>query len=79
MPVVGLMLAGVGFLLLSLGESASRRNRREIIAALCFAAATSFHVTAWMMLIPVLLIWLGYAIRNRVYDPSGLKRWLLFA
>ena len=61
MPVVGFMLGGVGLLLLSLDQLAPRRTRLELGAALAFAAATTFHMVAWMMLTPVLMMWLGYS------------------
>jgi hypothetical protein len=57
MPVTGLMLAGVGLLLLVLDEKTRERNAvgAMIVSALCFAAATSFHLVAWMMLVSFLV------------------------
>jgi hypothetical protein len=57
MPVTGLMLAGVGLLLLVFDEKIRERNAvgAMIASALCFAAATSFHMVAWMMLVSFLV------------------------
>lgn len=57
MPVTGLMLAGVGLLLLALDERTGQRNvgAAMIASALCFAAATAFHMVAWMMLLSFLI------------------------
>ena len=79
MPTAGFMLAGAGFLLLSANRASSRRRLLQLLAALSFAAGTSFHVTAWMMVLPVLLIWFGYAIRERELDSGSVKWWAVCA
>jgi hypothetical protein len=57
-PVTGLFLTGVGLLFIALDErTADRASGRALIgAALCFLAATAFHLLAWMMLVSFLLV-----------------------
>ena len=73
MPVTGLFLAGVGLLLIALDErTADRASGRALIgAALCFFAATAYHLLAWMMLISFLLV---FARRLLTSPKSAVRR-----
>lgn len=74
------LLAGSGLFLLSTAATGRRRLLDWWGAALCFAAATSFHMSAWILLAPILLILLIYAYVSQKHDgPFKLKTWLWFS
>lgn len=79
-PLVGCLLCGAGLFLKGLSAAPRSRALAWSASALCFAAATSFHMVAWMALGPILLVLLVYAwISQRQGGAFRLTTWLWFA
>jgi hypothetical protein len=79
-PLVGCLLGGAGLFLMGLSAAPRSRWLAWWAAALCFAAATSFHMVAWMALGPILAVLLVYAwIQQRRGGVFRLTTWLWFA
>lgn len=79
MPTTGLMMAGAGLLLMSASPDTHRRALLQWLAAASFFLGTAFHVTAWMMLVPILGVWFLWAIRMQKQDSRALARFFLCA
>ena len=79
-PLVGCLLCGAGLFLIGLSATPRYRSLAWWAAALCFAAATSFHMVAWMVLGPILVVLLVYAwISQRQGGAFRLTTWTWFA
>ena len=60
-PLIACLLSGAGLFLIGLTAAPRFRLMAWWAAALCLAAATSFHMVAWMVLGPILVVLLVYA------------------
>jgi hypothetical protein len=80
MPLIASLLGGAGLFLIGLSAGPRSRLLAWWAAALCFAVATSFHMVAWMVLAPILLVLLAYAWTSRRNGGAfRLTTWLWFA
>jgi hypothetical protein len=79
MPVSGLLLAGAGLLSIGLRSRGRRRWRLLMLAAISFAAATSFHMVAWIILAGILGSLLIYAMARGRREGFGVRTWLGFS
>ena len=78
-PLVGFLLGGAGLFLLGLSASPQRQLLTWLVAAVCFAAATSVHMAAWTVLAAILPVLLVYAlISQRAGGNFRLKTWMWF-
>ncbi len=79
-PITGFVLGGAGLFLIGLSAAPRFQSLAWWAAALCFAAATSFHMVAWMVLGPILLVLLVYAwISQKQGGAFRLATWSWFA
>lgn len=79
-PLIASLLGGAGLFLIGLSAAPQFRLLALWAAALCFAAATSFHMVGWMVLAPILLGSLVYAwISQRHGGAFRLTTWSWFA
>ncbi len=79
-PLIASLLGGAGLFLIGLSAAPRSRLLAWWAAALCFTVGTSFHMVAWMVLAPILLVLLVYAwISQRHGGAFQLTTWLWFA
>jgi hypothetical protein len=79
-PLTACLLGGAGLFLLGLTAAPRFKSLAWWAAALCFAVATAFHMVAWMVLGPILVVLLVYAwIQQRHGGAFRLTAWLWFA
>jgi hypothetical protein len=79
-PLIACLLSGAGLFLIGLTVAPRFRSLAWWAAALCFAAATSFHMVAWMVLGPILVVLLVHAwMQQRHGGAFRLTTWLWFA